>query len=125
MNKTPLLLAFLLALPLVSHAQSLQTFLVNFTRFLGDTLVPFLIGIAFLFFAVNVVRFFVFGSDNQEGQEKAKALAIYSVLAFVIIIIFWGVINLLSSSLGLDGCVPADSDYVKKDFVGPPPPNCI
>lgn len=125
MNKLLSVTALFLGLPVVSHAQTFQVFLINLVDFLGNVFVPFLLGIAFLFFTINVIRFFVLGGSNEEGKQKAKALATYSVLGIVIIVIFWGVINMLSSSIGLNNCNPVDSDYVKKDFTGPPPPNCI
>jgi len=115
MNKSLFALS-LLVLPVVSHAQSLQDLVKNTTSFLGEIVIPFLIGIAFLAFVYNVIRFFVLGSTSEEGREKAKALAIYSVLAFTLIIIFWGIINLLTSSIGLDDKNQPGSDYVPGDF---------
>ncbi len=106
----------ILLLPRLSHAQDAQTFIANSIIFIETTLIPFLIAIAFLFFVYNVVRYFVFEGNNEDGREKAKSLAIYGVAAFVIIIIFWGVVNLLTSSIGLDTVGnPNDliSDYVQ------------
>lgn len=107
--------------PLISFAQTvdIQSFFIEFMLFTEDILIPFLFAVAFLFFIYNVVKYFVFEGNNENGREKAKSLAIYSVSAFVVIIIFWGVINLLVSSLGLqyannpNDLVP---DYIK---VGP------
>ncbi len=112
MNKTFIALLLFL-LPAISHAQTVQLFFENLLLFINHAIIPFLFGMAFLIFAVNVVRFFVLGSSNQEGQEKAKALALYSVLAFVILIVFWGIVNMLSTSLGLEGCIPVESDYIE------------
>jgi hypothetical protein len=125
MKKIAFTSSVLLLMPLVTHAQTVHKFLENVTLFFSGVLIPFLIGIAFLFFVINVFRFFIFGGSNEEGREKAKSLAIYGVLAFVIIIIFWGIINMLSSSLGFDDCNPVESDYATYDFEGPPPPDCI
>lgn len=111
---------FLLVFPLITNAQDAQTFLVNFITFLNDRVIPFLIGIAFIFFAFNVIRFFVLGSTNEEGQEKAKALAIYGVAAFVFIIIFWGIINMLSSSTGLEGENMPVPDYIVNSALNNP-----
>ena len=115
----------LLTSPLLSFAQTLvnesggqqtaQGFIRNFVLFLNGTIVPFLLGIAFLIFVINVVRFFVFQSNNEDGQKAAKALATYSVLAFVIILIFWGLVNMLSSSLNLTTGGAPVSDYVNQD----------
>ena len=120
---TPLLL--ILLFPIVTHAQSLQEFFTNLTKFLSNIVIPFLLGIAFLFFVWNAFRFFILGGANEESQDKAKSLAIYGVSAFVLIITFWGIINLLASSLGFDGCDPPKSDYASKDFVGPPDADCL
>jgi len=80
----------------------LQSYVTYLITFVNNILIPFILGIAFLFFVVNVFRFFILGGSNPESQDKAKSLAIYGVGAFVFIIIFWGIVNILSSSLGLD-----------------------
>ncbi len=101
----------LLLFPIITNAQSLQTFLTNLVSFLDGIVIPFLATIAFLFFTINTIRFFVIGGSNEEGREKAKALAIYGVAAFVLIIIFWGIIDLITSSIGFNTTAPV-SDYV-------------
>lgn len=111
MNKTTLALSLFLFTPFVASAQSVQTILPNLVSFLNSTIVPFLLGIAFLFFVINAIRFFVIGGSNEQDRDKAKSLAIYSMAAFVFIIIFWGLINILSSSIGLDKGTQPKSDY--------------
>lgn len=114
MRKTTTAVITLALFPLVASAQSVQEFLTNFMLFSSNYVIPFLIGIAFVFFVFNAIRFFVIGGSNEEGKEKAKALAIYGVSAFVLIIIFWGIINLLTSSLGLDDSEVPVSDYMQR-----------
>jgi succinate dehydrogenase/fumarate reductase cytochrome b subunit len=122
MKKTFLASLFIFILPLVTNAANgIQTFLLNFMVFLNDTIVPFLMGIALLFFIVNVVRYFIIGSTNEDGREKAKALAVYGVSAFVSIVIFWGIINMFASSIGLDGYTQPKPDYCPN----PPIPGII
>lgn len=104
----------LFCVPLLASAQSLQTFLTTFVVFLNTVIIPFLFGAAFLFFAINVVRYFVLGSTSEDGREKAKYLAIYSILAFVILIVFWGVINLLVDSTDLGGWNQPTPDYIEQ-----------
>ncbi len=118
-------LSFIL-LPLLTFAQTaapttsgtgLQNFFKNLLTFINNALIPSILGLAFLFFIINVIRYFVIGGAEEEGRENAKNLALYSVLAFVTIIVFWGIVNLLSSSLvslGIDKTVPT-SDYVDKN----------
>ncbi len=103
----------LLLLPYLAHAQSLQTFFTNLITFINSAVIPFILGIAFLFFTINVIRYFVVGAGNEESREKARSLALYGVFAFVLITVFWGIVNLLSSSIGLDGKTAPAVDYVK------------
>lgn len=108
-------LALVLALtPLITLAQSsLQNLMTNLLDFTSTVLIPFLFGIAFLLFVINVIRFFVIGGSNEEGQKKAKALAIYSISAFVVLIIFWGLVNILVDGLGLGGETQPCPDFIK------------
>jgi len=117
---TTALLITLTALPLVGQAAdpSLQGFIAGTNNFINAILIPAVLAIAFLVFTVNVVRFFIIGGTSEEGQKKAKALALYSVGAFVFILSFWGIVNLLTESSGLDNepCSNfSTSDYIIRD----------
>lgn len=128
MNKHTYLAAVLLATtPHLAAAQagSLQGFFTNLLIFIDGTLIPFLIGIAFLFLAINVVRYFIIGGSSEEGREKAKSLAIYGVGAFVFILIFWGIVNLIATSIGLEECTAITPDYVDMNTTAPRPPHCL
>jgi hypothetical protein len=48
-------------------------------------------------------QFFIAGGANEEKKEQGKSLMIYATLGFVLIIIFWGIVNLLTESTGLGG----------------------
>jgi hypothetical protein len=91
---------------------NIQTFLSNILFFFNDTLIPFLIGIAFLMFVWNAARYFVIEGSSEEGQQKAKSLALWGISAFVIIVSFWGVVNLLSYGFGFD-----DTDAIVPDYM--------
>ena len=101
----------LLLVPSLASAQGLQTYLPSIITFINQTLLPFLFGIAFLLFAINVIRYFVIGGANEDARENAKNVALYSVLAFVFLIIFWGVINLLTAASGFNGQNAPCPDY--------------
>lgn len=115
-----ILLGTLILTPSLTQAAdgSLQGLIVGVGSLINQVLVPAVLAIAFLVFVVNVVRFFVIGGANEEGQKNAKALALYSVLAFVIILSFWGIVNLLADSVGLNDepCLnDTMSDYMVTD----------
>ena len=80
---------------------NLQSYIADFITVVNNIIIPFILGIAFLFFIINVIRFFVIGGTTDEGKQKSKQLAVYSVAAFVFILLFWGLVNLFTSSLGL------------------------
>ncbi len=105
----------LFTFPFLTHAQgTLQSLLSNIPVFLGNVVIPFLFGIAFLIFIINVVRYFIFESNNEQGQEKAKSLIIYSTAAFVFLLIFFGIVKLFVDTTGLQNQAPPCSDYIKK-----------
>jgi succinate dehydrogenase/fumarate reductase cytochrome b subunit len=115
MKRLYVLLAGLTLTPYFAFAanSSLQTFFKNLVGFINKTVIPFILGIAFLIFVINAVRYFVFQSGEEEGRENAKNLALYSVLAFVVIILFWGIVNLVNSSVGLSGKNAPTPDYLE------------
>jgi len=84
-----------------SDAGPFQDLLINILDFSNDVLIPFIIGIGFLFFVWGIFKYFIFGGANDEAKESGKSLIIWATIGFVLIIIFWGVVNLLSESTGL------------------------
>jgi hypothetical protein len=94
-------------------AMDIQTFLVNIGEFLNSTVMPFIIAIAGFVFLWNAFRYFILGGANPTEQEKAKTLALWGILAFVIIISLWGIVNILVEGLGFDGNDnPVTPDYI-------------
>jgi len=102
----------LMALPMLTSAQGLadgadagplQDLLSNILGFTNSTLIPFILAIGFLVFVFGMFRYFIAGGANEEARDSGKSLMIYATLGFVLIIVFWGVINLLSAATGLEG----------------------
>ncbi len=77
--------------------------LANILVFTNTVIIPFIIGIGFLVFVWGMFQFFIAGGANDEAKEKGKSLMIYATLGFVLIIVFWGIINLLTQSTGIAG----------------------
>ncbi len=104
----------LLLLPFTARAQDAQSFITAFTGFLNSTVITFLIGIGFLLYVINAIRFFVVEGHSEDGREKAKRLMYYGIGAMVLIIIFLGIINLLTGSSGFDTVTDAE---IKPDYL--------
>ncbi len=111
--KKAFLLSFaaVMALPSFASAQitvdgtggPLADMLRNILTFGNEVVIPFIIGIGFLAFVFGMLQYFIFGGASDESREKGKSLMISSTIAFVVIIIFFGAINLLTATTGLEG----------------------
>lgn len=99
--------------------EGLFGYLTNITLFLSNFVIPFILGIAFLVFVVNVIRYFVIGGATEDGQKAAKAQALYSVAAFLVIFIFWGVVMLLTNTFNLSGGITPCPDYLINEVSDP------
>lgn len=91
---------------------SLQNFIINILDFINDTLIPFILAVAFIIFLWNIVRYFIIGGSNEKEHDNAKTLALYGILAFVIILSLWGIVNLLVDGIGLGAGIPVVPDYM-------------
>jgi hypothetical protein len=80
-----------------------EDLLKNILSFSNTVLIPFIIGIGFLFFVWGMFLYFIAGGGSDESKEKGKSLMINATMAFVVIIIFFGAVNLLTTSTGLEG----------------------
>ncbi len=89
-----------------------ETLLLNILTFVNDIIIPFIIAIGFLVFVWGMFQYFIAGGANDEAKEKGKSLMIYATLGFVLIIVFWGIVNLLTSSTGLEGKTVADTPTI-------------
>ncbi len=94
------------------YATGIQDYLIGFINLANGTFIPLLMALALLFFVFNAFRYFIMSGDNEQGKEQAKSLALYGIAAFVLIISFWGLVNLLVSGLGVGG-----DNYVTPDYI--------
>ena len=111
MKKLFLLPAALLT-PVVTFAQqgladsesggSFGNLLVDILSLANNVLIPFILGIGFLVFVWGMFKFFIYGGADDDAKTSGKSLMVYATLGFVLIIVFWGVVNLIASSTGLD-----------------------
>lgn len=114
-----LLLSLLILAPSITLAQSgsLQGLITGIGGFINEVLIPFILGIAFLIFLINAVRFFVIGGSSTESQENARNLALYGVGAFVLILSLWGMVNLLAGGIGLDDGNCVNGQSIQSDYI--------
>lgn len=92
---------------------NIQTLLQGLLTFLNGTIIPFFMALAFLVFIWNTVRYFIIGGANEDDQEKARSLATWGIMAFVIMVSLLGIVKLLVSGLGFGSPAPITPDYMQ------------
>lgn len=107
-------------LPLATFAQSygaskdsVQGYIALILQFINYVLLPLLFSIALLFFLINVARYFILKGANESDREKARVLALYGIGAFVILVSFWGIVNMFVNGLRI-----ADTEARCPDYLG-------
>lgn len=75
-------------------------FLRNVISFINGYIIPFILGIGFLFFVWGMFLYFIKGGADDDAKSQGKSLIIYATAGFVLIFIFWGLIELLARSTG-------------------------
>lgn len=114
-----LYVAAALALPLLAGAQqidSVQALGAFLISLINQVAVPLVFALAFIVFIWGVFLYFINGGHNEEAQAKGKALMLYGLIGFFVMVSIWGLVNILTGTFNLENQVPElpstpDSDY--------------
>ncbi|MCU0678404.1 MAG: hypothetical protein MUF19_02320 [Candidatus Pacebacteria bacterium] len=71
-------------------------------EFIDGIVIPFILSIGFLVFVWGMFKYFIQGGANDEAKESGKSLIMYAIAGYVVILAFWGIVNILSNGLGLE-----------------------
>ncbi len=71
-------------------------------EFIDGVVIPFILSVGFLVFVWGMFKYFIQGGANDEAKESGKSLIMYAIAGYVVILAFWGIINILSNGLGLE-----------------------
>lgn len=80
----------------------LGTAMDSILTFIDDVIIPFILSIGFLVFVWGMFKYFIQGGANDEAKESGKSLIMYAIAGYVVILAFWGIVNILSNGLGLE-----------------------
>ena len=106
--KKNIILALAFLTPVVTFAQgfdqqgTLTTYITQVLNFINTTLVPLVFALAFLFFLWGIFKYFFFGAEDEGKREEGRNLMLWAVIAFVLMVSIWGIVNLVSQGLGFD-----------------------
>ncbi len=76
---------------------------------IGNLIVELAISLAVLFIIVNVVRYLIAGSDDEEARKKGGDAILYGVIGLFAILSIWGMVFLLTNTFRF-------SDNQRPDF---------
>lgn len=101
------LIGALLVLPLAfAHAQTTVTSIQGAGAFLigliNNVAVPVVFALAFIVFIWGVFQVFILGGTNEEAKEKGRALMIWGLIGFFVMVSVWGLVRILTGTVGLN-----------------------
>lgn len=64
-------------------------------------LLPVVIALAFLIFIWGVYKYFILGATSEDKRAEGRQLVLWGVIGFVIIFTVWGLVNIVTATLGL------------------------
>ncbi len=108
------LIGAVLAFPMIVFAQTtggtpinkiedIGTFIVNL---INTVAVPVVFALAFIVFIWGVFQVFILGATNEEAKEKGRALMMWGLIGFFVMVSVWGLVRILTGSVGLTNSVP-------------------
>ncbi len=100
--KKAIIVSVAFALPLVSFAainniSDAGSFIINT---INNVIVPVLFAVAFIVFLWGAFTTFILGANEADAKEKGKNLMLYGLIGFFVMVSIWGLVNLMTGSLG-------------------------
>jgi hypothetical protein len=109
MKKNLAFIAAALALPLVTFAQaitSVQSGAQFIITQINSTAVPLLFSLGFIVFIFGIFQYFILSRGDEEKQQTGRNFMIYGLLGFFLMLSVWGLVNVLTGSIGLNSNTP-------------------
>lgn len=87
-------------IPVIAFAQAPSDFrgFVGLILGLVNTIVGFLLALVFVVVIWGIINGWVIHGDDEKGVESGKSVLIAGIIAFVVIIGFWGIVAIVRSS---------------------------
>lgn len=103
----PLLVSSLPVLALAAGPSAgfgdIGNFVKTFIDFINSYLVPAVFALAFFMFLWGMFKFFFLSYASEEGRDAGKQLMLWSVIAFVVMLSIWGLVNVVANGFGFAG----------------------
>lgn len=102
------LIGAVLAFPLLAAAQvnSVQDAGAFIIGLINNVAVPVVFALAFIVFIWGVFQVFIMGATDEAAKEKGRALMLYGLIGFFVMVSIWGLVHILTGSVSLTNQVP-------------------
>lgn len=80
---------------------------------INSILVPVLFAVAFIVFLYGIAKAYIFSGGDPEKVKAGHTLVLWGIIAFVVMISLWGLVNVVANTFGLAG------------YYAPPTPSSI
>lgn len=81
--------------------QQLTKIATSLITFINTVAVPLIFAVAFIVFLFGVFRYYIAGGTNAEKRKEGTQLIMYSLIGFAVMIVVWGLVNLVVGTLGI------------------------
>jgi len=92
-----------LAFAQVNSVQDAGSFIIGL---INNVAVPVIFALAFIVFIWGVFQVFILGGTNEEAKENGRALMLYGLIGFFVMVSVWGLVHILTGSVNLTNQVP-------------------
>jgi hypothetical protein len=78
----------------------------DITGLINDVFVPLLMAIAFIVFLYGVASKYILSNGDPDKVSEGHKLILWGLIGFVVILSVWGLVYVVSNTLGLEGFDP-------------------
>ena len=75
----------------------------NIIYLINGVLVPVLFAVSFIVFLYGIAKTYIFSAGEPEEVAKGHKLLMWGIIAFVVMISIWGLVNVVANTFGLAG----------------------
>ena len=75
----------------------------NLIYIINSILVPVVFALSFIVFLYGIARAYIFSGGDPEKVKDGHKMLMWGIIAFVVMISLWGIVNVVANTFGLTG----------------------
>lgn len=85
----------------------------NLVTIINSVLVPVIFALSFIVLLYGIAKAYIFSGGDEAAVSQGHKLIMWGIIAFVVMISLWGIVNIVANTFGLGG------------YYAPPTPSSI